>query len=66
MYDRIEVELRGVQQALYSSSTVSTELPPSEEPVFGDEPTQLRRLADVTKAHLHRAQPEKAQVTMAL
>jgi hypothetical protein len=46
MYDRIEVELRGVQQALQSSHAVSTAPPPSEAPELGDEPTQLHRLAD--------------------
>jgi hypothetical protein len=39
---------------------------PSEEPELGDEPTQLCRLDDVTKAHLHRAQVEKDQATIAL
>jgi hypothetical protein len=66
MYDRIEEELRGVQQALYSSRTVSTAPPPSEEPELGDEPAQLHRLDDVTEAHLHRAQAEKDQATTAL
>jgi hypothetical protein len=66
MYDRIEAELRGVQQALYSSRAVSTAPPPSEEPELGDEPAQLRRLADVTEARLHRAQAEKDQATVAL
>jgi hypothetical protein len=41
MYDRIETELRGVQQALHSSRAVSTVPPPSEEPELGDEPAQL-------------------------
>jgi hypothetical protein len=54
MYDIIEVELRGVQQALQSSRAVSTGPPPSEAPELGDEPTQLHRLADVTEAHLRR------------
>jgi hypothetical protein len=58
MYDRIEVELRGVQQALQSSRAVSTVPPPSEAPELGDEPAQLRRLADVTEARLCRAQEE--------
>jgi hypothetical protein len=39
MYDWIEAELKGVQQALYSSYKVST-LPPSSEGIeLGDEPT---------------------------
>jgi hypothetical protein len=41
MYERIEAELRGVQQALHSSRAVSTVPPPSEETELGDEPTQL-------------------------
>jgi hypothetical protein len=36
MYDRIEVELKGVQQALQSSCVVSTAPLPSEEPELGD------------------------------
>jgi hypothetical protein len=42
MYERIEVELKGVQQALYSSRAVSTTPPSSEGRELGDEPTQLR------------------------
>jgi hypothetical protein len=45
---------------------VSTVPPPSEEPELGDEPTQLRRIADATEAHLRRAQEEKEQATVAL
>jgi hypothetical protein len=63
MYDRIEVELRGVQQALQSSRTVSTMPLPSGEQELGDEPAQLRRLADATEAHLRRAQEETEQAT---
>jgi hypothetical protein len=59
MYDIIEVELRGVHQALQSSHTVSTAPLPSEEPELGDEPTQLRRLVDATEALLRHAQEEK-------
>jgi chromosome segregation ATPase len=66
MYDRIEVELKGVQQALYSSCTVSTASLSSEGIEVGDEPTQLRRLADATEAHLHQVQEEKEQATKAL
>jgi hypothetical protein len=58
MYDRIEVELRGVQHALQSSRAVSTAPPPSEAPKLGDEPTQLHILADATEACLRRAQEE--------
>jgi hypothetical protein len=38
----------------------------SESVELGDEPTQLRRLADATEARLHRAQEEKEQATEAL
>jgi hypothetical protein len=58
VYDRIEVELRGVQQSLLSSRAVSTAPPPSEAPELGDEPAQLHRLADATEAHLCRVQEE--------
>jgi DNA anti-recombination protein RmuC len=58
--------MKGVQQALYSSHAVSTAPPSSEGTELGDEPTQLRRIADVTEAHLHRIQEEKEQATEAL
>jgi hypothetical protein len=41
MYERIEAELKGVQQALYSSHAVSTVPPSSEGTKLGDEPAQL-------------------------
>jgi DNA anti-recombination protein RmuC len=66
MYDRIEAELKGVQQALYSSHAVSTAPSSSEGIEVGDEPAQLRRLADATEARLHRVQEEKEQATEAL
>ena len=66
MYDIIEAELRGVQQALYSSCAVSIAPPPWEEPELGDEPAQLHRLDDVTEVYLHWAQDEKYQATTAL
>jgi hypothetical protein len=49
MYDRIETELQGVQQALQSSGVVS--IAPGE-PELGDESTQIHRLADTVKVHL--------------
>jgi hypothetical protein len=66
MYDRIEVELRGVKHALQSSRAVSTSPFPSEELELGDELAQLCRLDDVTEPHLHQAQAEKDQATVAL
>jgi hypothetical protein len=38
MYESIEEDLRGVQQALHSSRAVSTATPPSEGIELGDEP----------------------------
>jgi hypothetical protein len=66
MYDRIEVELRGVQQALQSSRAVSTCAPAIRRTRLGDEPTQLRRLADATEARLRHTQEEIEQATQAL
>jgi hypothetical protein len=66
MFDRIEVDLKGVQQALYSSCPVSTAPSSSEGIEVGDEPAQLHRLADSTKDHLRRVQDEKEQATEAL
>jgi hypothetical protein len=45
---------------------VSTAPLPSGEPELGDEPAQLRRLADVVEARLRRAQEEIEQATQAL
>jgi len=53
MYDTIEAELKGVQQALYSIHVVSTAPSSSAEGIeVGDDPSQLRRLVDVTEVHL--------------
>jgi hypothetical protein len=59
MYDRIEVELKGVQQALYSSCAVSTTPSSSEAVELGDEPTQLRRIVDDIEAFLCHVQEEE-------
>jgi hypothetical protein len=66
MYERIEVKVNWVQQALYSSHEVSTVPPSSEGTELGDEPAQLRRIADATEALLHHVQEEKEQATEAL
>jgi hypothetical protein len=66
MYDRIATDLKGVQQALYSSRAVSTTPPPLEGTKLGDEPAQLCKLVDLTEAHLHHVQEEKEQATEAL
>jgi hypothetical protein len=49
MYDRIDKDLKDIQQDIHSSHTVST-VPLSIENIeLGDEPTQLRRLEYVTE-----------------
>jgi len=63
MYNRIEVDLWGVQQALHSNRSVST-LPLSlGTPELGDEPAQLHRFIDIVEAHLQWAQEETSQAT---
>jgi hypothetical protein len=52
MYNRIEVKIQGVHQALQSIRVVSTTPLPSGELELEDEPTQLRRLADAIEARL--------------
>jgi hypothetical protein len=59
MFDRIEVELKGVQQALYSIQAVPTASLSAGDIEVGDEPSQLRRLEDSIEAHLHHVQEEK-------
>jgi hypothetical protein len=66
MYDIIEIELRGLHQALHSNRAVSIVPPPSEEPELGYEPTQIHKIADATKAHLRHTQEEKEQAIVAL
>jgi hypothetical protein len=66
MFHRIEAELKGVQQALYSSHAVSTAPLSSGGIEVGDVPAQLCRLADLIEALLRRAQEEKEQATEAL
>ena len=55
MYDRIGVQLLGVQKVLQSSGAVSTVPLPSGEPELGDDPAKLHRLADTVEARLRRA-----------
>jgi hypothetical protein len=59
MFERIEAELKGVQQALYSSRAVSTVSLSSGGIEVGDDPTQLRRITDAIEAHLRHVQEEK-------
>jgi hypothetical protein len=66
MYNRIEIELQGVQQALQSSRAVSTVPLSAGTPELGDEPAQLHRIAETVEARLRRAQEETTQATQAL
>jgi hypothetical protein len=52
LYERIEKELKDIQQAIYSSHAVPTVPSSSEIAELGDEPTQLQRLVDATEARL--------------
>jgi hypothetical protein len=45
LYNRIEIELQGVQQALQSSCISSTVILPEGTTEEGDEPVQLRKIA---------------------
>jgi hypothetical protein len=66
LYDRIEKELKDIQQAIHSSHTVPI-VPSSTESVeLGDEPTQLRRLVDAIEARLCQAQEEKEHDTKSM
>jgi hypothetical protein len=59
MYDRIEKELRDIQQAIHLNRAVPTAPSSTESVELGDEPTQLQRLEDETKARIHQVQEEK-------
>jgi hypothetical protein len=65
-YQKIKVELQGVQRALQPSRIVSTTPLLSRELELEDEPTQLRQLVDATEAHLRQDQEETKNSTQAL
>jgi hypothetical protein len=48
MFDRIEAEIKWVQQVVYSSHAVYTMSLSSRGIEVGDEPAQLGRLTDLT------------------
>jgi hypothetical protein len=52
MYNRIEVKLQGVHQALQSSRVVSTTPLSLGTPELGDETAQLHQLTDTIEARL--------------
>jgi hypothetical protein len=63
LYGRIENELNEVKQDICSVCAVPTM---SQIAELGDEPTQLRRLADAIEAQLQKAQEEKEKAIEAL
>jgi chromosome segregation ATPase len=66
IFSRLKGEFQEVQQALQSSRVVST-VPLTIETIgTGDEPTQLRQIAEKVEARLRRAQEDTAQATQAL
>jgi phosphoribosylanthranilate isomerase len=50
LYERIEKELKDIQQAIHSSRAVPIAPSLSKITELGDEPTQLQRLTDATEA----------------
>jgi hypothetical protein len=52
LYDRIEKEIKDIQQAIHSSCAVPTAPSLVEITELGDEPTQLRRLVDAIEDRL--------------
>jgi hypothetical protein len=66
LYGRVEKEFKEIQQAIRSVRAVPTAPSSSETAELGDEPAQLRRLADVTEARLQKVQEEKEKAIEAL
>jgi hypothetical protein len=66
MYEKIEVELQGVQQALQSNRAVSTAPMPEGTPKERDELDQLRKIVDLVEIHLQKEEEVIAQATQAL
>jgi hypothetical protein len=66
MNDHIEVELKGIQQALHSNHVVPAATLSARTVEVGDDPAQLRWIVDAMKAHLFRVQEEREQATKAL
>jgi DNA transposition AAA+ family ATPase len=61
MYNRIKVELKGVQQTLQSSRIVSTAPLIAGTLELRDEPAQLHQNTDKIEARLRRSQEETMQ-----
>jgi hypothetical protein len=66
LYVRVEKELKEIQHDIQVIRVAPTAPSSSKTVEFGDEPTQLRRLADATEARLQKFQEEKEQATKSL
>jgi len=66
LYERIDKEVKEIQQIIYSSRAVPTAPSWSESEKLGYEPTQLQRLTGVIEAQIFRVQEEKKKDTEAL
>jgi hypothetical protein len=53
LYDRIDKELKDIHQAIHLSRAMPIAPSSVESVELGNDPTQLRRLADATKARLY-------------
>jgi hypothetical protein len=66
MYNRIEIELQGVQSALQSSRAVSFVPLPEGTTEEGIKPVQLFKIANTVEVHLRKSWEEIVQATQAL
>jgi hypothetical protein len=66
LYEIIEKDLKEIYQAIHPRCAVPNAPSSSKIAELGDEPIQLRRLADATEAHLQRVQEENEKATEAL
>jgi hypothetical protein len=66
MYNRIEIELQGVQQDRQSSRTISSTPLPEGTTEEGNELVQLHKIANTVEVCLRKSQEETTQATQAL
>jgi hypothetical protein len=63
MYNRIEIKLQGVNQALHSSHAVSIAPLSARTPEMGDEPAQLHQIIETVETLLQQAHEETGKAT---
>jgi gas vesicle protein len=66
LYERIEKDLKDIQQAIYLSRTVPIVPLSSKTVELGDEPTQLQRIEDAIEARICQFKEEKEKATESL